>query len=139
MFGNMSLTARLGYIITCGGLMFLVITGSDAFLRQRNVALFAINVVLLVTGMVLLVRDDYIKSRGWNGLWSLRWSSWRSSVGNMLITLGFSQLTFLLIFISSTLPFQPSWRAWWLLPLLGSAALVAGIVLILTERGPKQA
>jgi hypothetical protein len=135
MFGSMSLPARVGYMMVYGGLIAILVTGSNALLRNGSVALFALNLGLLALGVLLLARDDYIRSLGWSGYWSQKWTSWRSRVGSGLISGGFFELV-----VSSItgMPTGPAAQTWSILLALGVAASVSGIALILTERGPKQ-
>jgi hypothetical protein len=126
----MSLSGRLGYILMFGGMVFLPMTISDAFLRQRNIGSLILNLVLLAMGILLLSRDDYIQSTGWKALWSSKWTSWRSPVGNGLIMFGLIQMFVSVLNLSSVYSFQ----FWWVSALLGGVTLLPGILLILTER-----
>lgn len=113
-----------------GGMVFLPMTISDAFLRQRNIGSLILNLVLLAMGILLLSRDDYIQSTGWKALWSSKWTSWRSPVGNGLIMFGLIQMFVSVLNLSSVYSFQ----FWWVSALLGGVTLLPGILLILTER-----
>ena len=69
MFGSMSLPARVGYMLAYGGLIAILVTGSNALWRNGSAALFALNLGLLALGVLLLARVDFFRCVGWSGFW----------------------------------------------------------------------